>query len=162
MFCKFFRDLYGPIGGELVTKKIKLGQKVNSLESENAKLKANQASSDIKINLLTERIISLEGHMRRNNLKFLNIKLPTDHGTENCETTVLTLCQDMGIVFEGRAIERAHRTGSIRDSSQPIIVKFNHFKDKIAVLRAKNKFREIGILVVEDFPTEVLEKRKHV
>ena len=134
--------------------------KVNSLESENAKLKANQASSDIKINLLTERIISLEGHMRRNNLKFLNIKLPTDHGTENCETTVLTLCQDMGIVFEGRAIERAHRTGSIRDSSQPIIVKFNHFKDKIAVLRAKNKFREIGILVVEDFPTEVLEKRK--
>ena len=63
-------------------------------------------------------------------------------------------------MFDGRPIEITHRTGSIRNNSQPIIVKFNHFKDKIAVLRAKNKFREIGILVVEDFPTEVLEKRK--
>ena len=32
---------------------------------------------------------------------------------------------------------------------------FDHFKDKIVVLRAQNKFCEIGILVVEDFPIEV-------
>ena len=88
--------------------------KDNSLESENTKLKANQASSDIKINKLTERIISLEGNTRRNNMKFLNIKLPTHHGTENCKSTVLTLCQDIGIVFEGRAIERAYHIGSTK------------------------------------------------
>ena len=68
----------------------------------------------------------------------------------------------MNILMESKDIVRAHRTGPKKNGSQPIIVKFHHFKDKLCVLKCKNRFREIGILVVEDFPVEVLERRKHL
>ena len=40
------------------------------------------------------------------------------------------------------------------------IVKFNHFKDKMLVLKEPKMFREICVLVAEDFSLEVLERRK--
>ena len=47
-----------------------------------------------------------------------------------------------------------------KNGSQPVIVKFHHFKDKLCVLKCKSRFCEIGILIVEDFHVEVLERRK--
>ena len=137
-----------------------LDTKINDLVLENRTLKRNQAQSETQISKLTYRIVSLETHMRRDNLKFLNVKYPDRNVREDCETNVLALCKDMHIELDSRDIVRAHRTGPKRDNSQPIIVKFAHFKDKLRVLRAKRNFRAIGILVVEDFPQEVLEHRK--
>ena len=56
-------------------------------------------------------------------------------------------------------IARAHRTSQRTQNNQPIIVKFSYFKDKQRVLKTKPKFWEIGIIVVEDFPPEILERR---
>ena len=57
------------------------------------------------------------------------------------------------------AIERAHKLhGGKRDS--PIIAKFLSFRDKLLVIRQKQKFRQSGVLVVEDFPVEVTQRRK--
>ena len=97
--------------------------------------------------------------MRSDNLKFLNIDLPGLNVEENCEELILGMCNDLGVVLESKDIARAHRTGQKRQNSQPIIVKFNQFKEKQRVLKAKPKFREIGVLVVEDFPPEILERR---
>ena len=136
-----------------------LHNRICALEQDNTNLKADQAVAQVKITTLTERVISLESHMRRDNLKFLNIKTSSSDN-EDCEALVLALCRDMGINLDDRAIIRAHRTGPKTDNSQAIIVKFSHFKDKTTVLRAKQKFNEIGIWVVEDFPPEILERRK--
>ena len=66
----------------------------------------------------------------------------------------------MNISIESKDIIRAHLTGPKKNGTQPIIVKFHHFKDKLRVLKAKNRFREIGILVVKDFPVEGLERSR--
>ena len=138
-----------------------LQDKINKLESENTQLKNYQCQSDAKLSELTERVVSMECHMRRDNLKFLNIKTQNPGGKkEDCEELILHLCRDMKVPLDSKAIVRAHRTGPVDKESQAIIVKFQHFKDKLRILRAKNSFREIGVLVVEDFPVEVLEKRK--
>ena len=134
--------------------------KIDDLALENNRLKRNQCQSDLKINTLTDRIVSLESQMRRDNLKFLNIKTQNVDEQMNCEEIILALCRDMNILLESKDIVRAHTIGPKVDDCQAIIVKFQHFKDKMRILKAKGRFREIGILVVEDFPVEVLERRK--
>ena len=147
------------VKSELTTLSESLDDRIADLVQENNELRLNCSQAEVKINKLTDRIVSLEGHMRRDNLKFLNIKVNDTQG-EDCESLILALCKDMGITLDSRAIIRAHRTGPKRENTQPIIVKFGHFKDKMLVLKEKNRFREIGVLVVEDFPPEVLERRK--
>ena len=39
-------------------------------------------------------------------------------------------------------------------------MKFLHYKDKTRVFKAKSAFRRAGVTVVEDFPPEVLSKRR--
>ena len=143
--------------GEVTTS---LEVKISNLISENLQLKENQCQSETKISRLTDRIISLESHLRRDNLKFLNIKTQNEGQNDDCESIVLSLCNDMNILMESKDIVRAHRAGPKMDGSQLVIVKFHHFKDKLCVLKSKNRFHEIGIPVVEDFPVEVLERRK--
>ena len=110
------------------------------------------------IDSLRDRIVSLESHMRRDNLKVLNINLPDHNAAENCEDKIIRLCSNLGIQIENNDIIRAHRTCQKRRNTQPIIVKFHQFKVQQRVLKAKPKFWEIGIIVVEDFPSEILEQ----
>ena len=136
-------------------------ERINNVESENNRLRAKLKEDHSRISALTDRVISLEGHSRRDNLKFLNVRVQnSDHAQENCEAIVHQLCKDLGVTLDDQSIVRAHRTGAKRKGSQPIIVKFHHYKDKLAVLKAKNRFREIGVIVVEDFPIEILERRR--
>ena len=163
--CDFGKE-FDSIGGSIDTIKQEFSEvtaalelKVSDLISENSRLKDEQCQSASKIARLTDRVVSLESHMRRDNLKFLNIKFQTGQ-RENCEEKILALCHDMNIPLESKDIVRAHRVGPKFKESQAIIVKFQHFKDKLRILRAKNSFRAIGILIVEDFPVEVMERRK--
>ena len=138
-----------------------VNDKAMSLETENQILQLKQKRVEDDISKLTERIISLEGHMRRDNLKLLNVRQQTKEGQfENCEDLVVSLCRDLHIDLDQRSIVRAHRTGPKGKGNRPIIIKFHHFRDKLTVLRAKKRFSEIGIIVVEDFPNEVLERRR--
>ena len=98
-----------------------LDTKMNDLVLENRTLKRNQAQSETQISKLTDCIVSLETHMRRDNLKFLNVKNPDPYVREDCEAIVLALCKDMHIKLDSRDIVSAHRTGPKRDNTQPII-----------------------------------------
>ena len=153
------KELLESVSKQLASIKDTCFERLNALQKENADLKSTQMEQPDSINTLTDRIISLESHMRRDNLKFLNIDLPDHNTAENCEEIILGLCSDLGVQIENKDIARAHRTGQKRQNKQPIIVKFSHFKVKQRVLKTKHKFREIGISVVEDFPPEILERR---
>ena len=138
-----------------------VNEKTVSIESEIYKLKLKQEKAEDEISTLTDRIISLEGHMRRDNLKLLNVRQQNSGGqSENCENLVISLFNDLNIDLDERSIVRAHRSGPRGKVNQPIIIKFHHFKDKLKVLKAKKRLSEIGIIVVEDFPSEVLERRR--
>ena len=121
-------------------------------------MKTIELEQSTTIDSLRDRIVSLESHMRRGNLKVLNINLPDHNAAENCEDKIIRLCSNLGIQIENNDIIRAHRTCQKRRNTQPIIAKFHQFKVQQRVLKAKPKFWEIGIIVVEDFPSEILEQ----
>ena len=100
-------------------------------------MKTIQLEQSTTIDSLRDRIVSLENHMRRDNLKFLNINLPDYDAAENCEDKIIRLCSDLGIQIENNDIVRTHHTGQKRRNTQPIIVRFHQFKVKQRVLKAK-------------------------
>ena len=77
----------------------------------------------------------------------------------DCDVLVMSLCEKYGINLNLSSIERAHRINA-RQKDAPIIVKLLNFKDKLKILREKQKMRENGVLVVEDFPSEVIHRRR--
>ena len=79
---------------------------------------------------------------------------------DDCEEIVIQLCANCGMTLTNRDIVRAHHTGPTYNNRRAIIVKFIHYQDKVRILKAKPAFREAGVTVVEDFPVEVLTKRK--
>ena len=101
----------------------------------------------------------MESYSRRNNLKFLNI--PRDGSVKNCESVITNLCEKHGILIQRDHIERAHRLGSQNAKyTNPILVRFLNVKDRQEVFQQRGKFKQEGIVVVEDFPKEILQRRK--
>ena len=83
------------------------------MEVENHKLKAKQNENQGKIDALTDRIISLEGYTRRDDLKFLNVKLQSPNNDQvNCEDIIHSLCKDLDVSLSENSTVRAHRTGA--------------------------------------------------
>ena len=88
------------------------------MEVENSTLRAKQSENQGKIDELTDRVISLEGYMRRDNLKFINIILQSPNiAQENCEDIIHSLCKDLDVPLSENSIVRAHRTGAKRNGS---------------------------------------------
>ena len=135
-----------------------LSERMSKMEKENIDLKSKLEKSEARCSTLEDRIILVEGYSRRNNLKFINV---ADRPTgENCESRVLELCKRFDIDLEEHHIERAHRLGNKNQAKSPILVKFLSYKDRQRVLQEKTRFKQQGILVVEDYPKEVLYRRK--
>ena len=73
---------------------------------------------------------------------------------------ILDLCNSLGITLSDRDIERAHRLGFSGPKDRPILVKFHHFGTRQLVWKKRNIFKSKDILVLEDFPSEVLQRRR--
>ena len=149
--AKFTTDTLAEIGA--------LTNRVKKLESESSHLKTRLGETEKRCGVLEEKITAMESYSRRNNLKFLNIA--REGGVEDCESTIIDLCEKYGIPIQSYQIERAHRLGSQSPKlTNPILVRFLSFKDRQRVFQEKGKFKQDGIVVVEDFPREILQKRK--
>ena len=138
-----------------------LRNSVGILESNYAKVCQKLENSEIKSRDLEEKLLRVETFSRKNNLKFLNVKFdPTAETREDCELAIVNICKQHGIDLGSKSIERAHRIGNRKSTQRPIIVKFNNYKDKLMVLRKKGTFKNSGITIVEDFPTEIQSRHK--
>ena len=138
-----------------------LGKQVKDLESANKLLSHTIQKQDRKIHDLEEKVIACEGMSRRYNLRFLNVKgYVSANGKEDCEDIIARICHDQGINLAHRDIECAHKIGFAGKSDRPILVRFHHFKTRLAVLMLKNEFKNKGIIIQEDFPVEVLRRRR--
>ena len=110
---------------------------------------------------LEDKLLRVETFSRKNNLKFLNIRSDQRINVpEDCVAIILDKCAGYGIQLEPRDIERAHRMGHRSKKDRPIIVKFSNFRDKMTVLKQKQRFRADGVILVEDFPIEIQARRK--
>ena len=79
-------------------------------------------------------------------------------------TKVRKLLSDK-LQISGIESERVHRRpGAQEDTtrSRPIVVKFLKFKDKIAVMERAKNLKGSNVLINEDYPEEVGQKRKEL
>ena len=73
---------------------------------------------------------------------------------------MIHLFQKVGINVGSSEIESAHWIGHHKLVSRPIIIRFLTHKIRQKVYTEKNKFKELGVLVTEDYPKEVLMRHK--
>ena len=103
-----------------------------TLKSENKTLQDKLQVVEEENRNMRTRLITMESQSRRINLRFYGI--PETKG-ENAEQLVHDFLSHKGFSYSPRAVERAHRLGPKTDKMRPIIVRFNHFKDREIIWR---------------------------
>ena len=78
---------------------------------------------------------------------------------DECDDIVAGLCKKYAIDIEQHHFEIAHRLGK-KSKDAPIIARLLNNRDKIKILKQKQKFRNDGVLVLEDFPPEIVCRRR--
>jgi ribA/ribD-fused uncharacterized protein len=135
---------------KLARENIELQRNVEDLKFVTNKLK-------IEVNAQKEKLVKFEAHSRRDNLIFFGIRQDKQ---ENCETKIRNVLQVTMQVPEVDQIkfDRCHRLGG--PMPRPIICKFNWYKDKERVFNNRSKLANSGVSVSEDFPAEMIDRRK--
>ena len=141
-----------------------LNKKVDVLQKDNTILGKKLHEAESKCGVLQERITSLELYTRRNNLRFSGLKMPEQdavaNGAKGHEDLFIRLFQKVGIPIHPDEIERVHPIGHYKSKNRPFIVRFVNYKSRQKIFTERKKFQEQGVVVTEDFPQEVMKKRK--
>ena len=133
---------------DIMTQFQETKEKVTALETENDKLKLENA-------ILLDRMDDLENRSRRNNVVFYGIK--KEEG-ENCETVLKTICREKLKIDRDIEFDRAHRTGKSADA--PIVARCTFYKDRESILKSKRSLFGSEIFVGEDFSKRTRQVRK--
>ncbi len=129
------------------------------IEVDQVKFRNSQLSSEN--DKLTERIIKLESHSRRDDLIFEGVAESTP---DDVHVKLLAIFKDKLKLEnpENIKIVRAHRLGKRNPGtySEPrsIIVKFHWYGDRTEVWQAKKNLKGSNIFVNKDFPREMQDR----
>lgn len=135
------------------------------LQDELKQTKVQLATEKKETQELKERLIRLESFGRRHNLRFIGIREQMNETKQDCKRHILNILHQTGYEIPPKAIESAHRVGprNSQKNSRPryILVKLFHLEDKdFILLRHQNIRNACNILVEEDFPHEIDERRR--
>nr|XP_022297117.1 uncharacterized protein LOC111106652 [Crassostrea virginica] len=111
---------------------------------------------------LQSKITDLQARSMRDNLLFFGLAEYRGRGRENCASLVSDFCEtELNITGISEKIERAHHIGKFNSNkTRPIVVKFTSFKERERVRLSAHKTRNRGFAIREQFPREIVEKRK--
>ncbi|XP_052812861.1 uncharacterized protein LOC128240302 [Mya arenaria] len=149
----------------------KLEDKVDSVDVEAAQMADRMATLEKQREELRDDVAYLKSQSMRNNLIFTNIPEDNSTGNESAEVTEDKLRQHLQDTLklaketvESIRFERVHRSpgqpvpGRIRN----IVAKFTFFKDREVVRRQWKHLAGTGRQMYEQFPPEVLDKRRRL
>ena len=110
---------------------------------------------------MLEKLDSLEGFSRRNNLLFHGIPGSSEAETNSdCERLLCeTLSQHLDLDLNSISFDRVHRLNTSK-TPQPIIARVTNFEVKQKLLRNRTKLKGTRIYINEDFTYKVRETRK--
>ncbi|XP_052762065.1 uncharacterized protein LOC128204704 [Mya arenaria] len=138
-----------------------LAKQHQDLESLVKKLTKFEQEQSQKENSLNNEIQDLKCRSMRDNL--LSHKIPEERD-ENCEHKVLKLIEEKLKVTNASTdirIQRAHRIGAFNAvKTRPIVVKFAFYPDRERVRQAARQVKDDSIGVSEQFPREIMDKRR--
>lgn len=168
---KSFNDRYDQLKTTVIEIKQSLEFSQNQIETSlKSTTKQEETSNYLKNELvlvhdnldnLTDKLDYLENQSRRNNVRFDGVPECTRETWEDSEIKIQDILKSKFGFTEKPVIERAHRVGSSKaQSPRSIVVKFNKYKDRDAVLRNGKKLKGSSIFVNEDVSERILSKRK--
>jgi len=135
-----------------------LRREVDSLRQENQQLKDHRDALWNKVEGLEKKTDDLEGRSKRNNLIFYGMDKQQGETNASCELRLQDLCTDRLELSETVEFDRVHRISNKPNS--PLIARCSNYKDKVKILKAKNKLKGSNIFVGEDYSQSVRETRK--
>lgn len=108
-----------------------------------------------------KRLAILEKQIRIRNIIFFGVE-EGEKTYNELEQKILNIIKDkMGIPCDRKEIEIARRMGKkIENKTRPINITLTTFGKKIAILKNKKSLKDESIYVKEDYPENILAKRK--
>ena len=166
-------DMFAKLQDQLVSlgnRNSMLEEKVAELEEKVDKMSGNSSGDSVVSELLLEnrtlreKLLKNECHSRRDNLVFIGV---AEQKGESCDAIILDILNSAGYDLDLRAIARAHRAHRVgpynKHRIKPIVAKFHHYRDRESVWEGRRYVKEsYGVKIVEDFPEEIRERRKHL
>ena len=131
---------------------------VSVLQQENDELRTTCDTLWQRVETLEQRADDQEARSKRNNLLFFGLKRDEDESAQASENKVKSFLRDNLGLTEQIEFDRVHRIGNKQDA--PLIARCTFYKDKIKILRNRNKLNGTNLYVKEDLPVYVRETRK--
>lgn len=132
-----------------------LDEKLKAITEENAQLKNKISELELKLKFVDK-------DKRKNNLVFFGI----EEGKATTEAELVDHVKDiiieMGVHFEAFEINNIYRIGKKEvDKNRPVVASLTTTWKKHMILRNRPNLQE-GINIKEDYPKEIIEKRKQL
>ena len=148
-----------------------IGERVHGIEFSNSEAQEKLDNLTKENDKLKDSLVYLQSQSMRNNLIFCNIE--EKEQPENTEQVVRNFLVEKMKVAEDLVrdmrIERAHRMGSVGQRNhqgerqhRKIVCKFTLFKDRELIRKAKINLDKSQYYVHEQFPPEIVEKRRRL
>ena len=137
------------IQSELTSINKELDSKLSILHSDiDANAEAISAVQS-RLDTIDQQLEKQEQDARRDNILLHGIELTTNDNVKNKCTDILNSCLNQSI--DTNDVIHAHRLDKEKtNSSRPILIRFRHFTDKLAVLKSRSRLKDKGIGVAND------------
>lgn len=147
--------------GEKVTEQVT--QNINCILEEKFKLLDEKYDSlKEKIENQEKRLYFIEKQMRKNNIVFFGLE-ETEISYSNLEDIMINFIKEhFSMDLDKRDIQEIKRIGKKGERSRPIVVTFLTFGIKINIFKRKNSLKNTAFYITEDYPQNILEKRKEL
>ena len=142
---------------------------LTTLNNEVSALRGEIMAKEERINNLHMKHLYLESYSRRENLKFFGIpekEANVEEGGETLDTrAVLNQFLETALGFQDPKsnieIQWVNRVGkSNKGKPRPILARFLRFQDRERILRQGFKLKGMEYMMLQDFPQEIIEKRR--
>jgi len=137
-----------------------LRNEVSDLKNQVDELKKNETILRTQVGNLTERQIKNETYNRRENLIIYGMD---QENNENCFEKIRSFMTSNLKIPEEKVrnmiIQRCHRL-KVNIKPQPMICRFQLFSDRMTVWNARLNLKNTRLSLNEDFPPEILARRK--
>lgn len=120
------------------------------------------AELEEKLNIQQQSIKSIDKYIRRKNVLFFGVEAG-EHSYHDLEYKILDIINNkMKLNFDPTSLEYVGRIGKDNGKLRPVIVTVTTVGKKIELLKRKKSLKETSYYIMEDFPKEVLEKRREL
>lgn len=145
--------------GEKVTERVT--ENINSFLEEKFKLlNENYENLKEKYENQEKRLYFLEKQARKNNIVFFGIK-EMETSYSHLENNMINFIKEhFSQELDCRDIQEVKRIGKKGEKPRPVIITFTTLGTKIRIFKQRNALKESGYYIKEDFPQNILEKRK--